>query len=237
MCRSKDHGGKRCKPNNARRRDRYAVKTAQNTVDAVIKEHGSEFTGDVAGIGLELNSPLVAKAYALAVKAHSGVKRVSGEVYINHPLRVARNLQKAGFNHEVVAVALLHDAVEDSPLTLGGLRRYGFNERIVTGVDSMTKRSGETYQDAILRASKHPIGRIGKLADNLDNSSDEQLAPFTEERQAKQRAKYTPARVFILRSIIENPTESMVQTTPGFSKEYKIKLDPSIMGTIFDGKK
>lgn len=240
MCRSKDNGGRRCHINqsaaNARRRDRYAVQTATAMVDSVIAEQGSEWTGDVNGVGLQINSPLVAKAYAIAVKAHSGIKRVSGEVYLNHPLRVARKLQEAGFNHEAVAVALLHDAVEDSTLTLGDLKRYGFHDRIVSGVDSVTKRPGEDYKDAILRASKHPIGRLVKLADNLDNSSDEQLAPFTEERQAKQRAKYIPARAVILRSIVENPTDDMVAAAPGFHKGYQIKLDSKIMGTIFDGK-
>lgn len=237
MCRSKEHGGNRCKANNARRRDRYAVKTAQGIVNSVIKEHGQEYTGDVSGLGLELNSPLVAKAYAVAARAHAGVKRVSGEVYINHPIAVARSLQKAGFNHEVVAAGLLHDSVEDSDLTFGGLRKLGFNERVIGGVESMTKRKGEDYPSAIRRAIQHPIGRVGKLADNLHNSSDEQLAPFSDERQAKQRAKYTPARAVILRSILENPTDRMIASTPGFSKEYKIKLDPSIIGTIFDGKK
>lgn len=240
MCRSKDNGGRRCAINhsktNARRRDRYAVQTATKMVDDIIEGQGSEWTGDVNGIGLQLNSPLVAKAYAISVKAHAGVKRVSGEVYINHPLRVARKLQEAGFNHEVVAVALLHDAVEDSDLTLGGLRRYGFNDRIVGGVDSMTKRPGEDYKSAILRAIKHPLGRLGKLSDNLDNSSDEQLAPFSEERQAKQRAKYIPARMVIQRSILDNPTDEMIASTPGFHQGYQIKLDTKIMGTIFDGK-
>lgn len=240
MCQSKANGGARCTVNkqsaNHRRRDRYAVKTAEVIIDKIIAAQGSEWTGDTEGIGFEINSPLIAKAYAIAVKAHAGVKRKSGEVYLNHPLRVARKLQAAGFNHEVVAVALLHDAVEDSPLTLADLRRYGFSERVISGVDSVTKRDGEEYPDAIERAKKHPIGRLCKLADNLDNSSDEQLAPFTPERQAKQRAKYTPARGAIIRSIIDNPTEKLIQDAPGFTKDYKIKVNTNIMGTIFDGK-
>lgn len=240
MCQSKENGGARCtvdKPSaNHRRRDRYAVKTAHAIIEQVVAEQGSEWTGDTDGIGFEINSPLVAKAYAIAVKAHAGVKRKSGEVYLNHPLRVARKLQAAGFNHEVVAVALLHDAVEDSDLTLADLKRYGFSERVVSGVDSVTKREGEDYKDAIQRARQHPIGRLCKLADNLDNSSDEQLAPFTPERQQKQRAKYGPARVVLIRSIIENPTEKMLVNAPGFTREYKIKLNTNIVGTIFDGK-
>lgn len=234
MCRAKDHGGRRCETNNVRRRDRYAVKTSALMVDQVISKHGQEWTGDVKEIGLEINSPLIAKAYAISVRAHSGVKRKSGEVYVNHPLRVAQSLQSAGFNDEVVAIGLLHDAVEDSPLTLGQLRKYGFNERVVSGVDSVTKRDGEPYVEAIERATSHPLGRLVKLSDNWDNSSDEQLAPFDEAKQQKQRAKYTPARQKILRMIVENPTDYMLARHPAFSATYKIKVAGARFDTPFD---
>lgn len=238
MCRNKSTGRERCKVDthavNGKRRDRYHVKTASAMVDSVIAELGEEWVGDVEGIGFQINSPLVAKSYALAVKAHAQIKRSSGEVYLNHPLRVARALQEAGFNHEVIAVALLHDAVEDSDMTLGTLRRHGFNERIISGVDSVTKRDGETYEDAIERASAHPIGRLVKLSDNLDNSSDEQLAPFTPQRQEKQRAKYIPARAKLKKSILDNPVESMMDSSKGFHVGYKIKISGNVISSIFE---
>lgn len=237
MCRHKSTGRERCKVNtpvvNAKRRDRYHVKTATAMVDEVIAEQGSDWVGDVEGIGLLINSPLIAKSYALAVKAHAGVRRSSQEVYLNHPLRVARALQEAGFNHEVIAVALLHDAVEDSDMTLGTLRRHGFSERIISGVDSVTKRDGETYESAIERASAHPIGRLVKLSDNLDNSSDEQLAPFSPQKQEKQRAKYIPARAKLKRSIIDNPVETMMDSSQGFHVGYKIKISSDVVSSIF----
>lgn len=237
MCRHKSTGRERCKVNtsvvNEKRRDRYHVKTATAIVDKVIAELGPEWVGDVEGIGFQINSPLVAKSYALAVKAHSNVRRKSSEVYLNHPLRVAKALQDAGFNHEVIAVALLHDAVEDSDMTLGTLRRHGFSERIISGVDSVTKRDGETYESAIERASAHPIGRLVKLSDNLDNSSDEQLAPFSLDRQERQRAKYIPARAKLKKSILENPVETMMDTSKGFHHDYKIKISSDVVSSIF----
>lgn len=237
MCKSIGNGGKRCIVNhqktNSRRRDLYAIKTASIILDKVVKEQGSEWEGDVKGIGLKITSPIVAKAYAIAVKAHAGIKRKSGEPYINHPLRVAQSLQEAGFNDEVVATALLHDSVEDSNLTLGELKRYGFNDRIVGGVDSVTKREGEEYPDAIGRADSHPLGRLTKLADNKDNSSEEQLAPFDEERKQRQRAKYTPSRETLILSIKNVPHDIMVKSHPGFSSDYKIRVDPKIKHEIF----
>lgn len=149
----------------------------------------------------DLRNAVVAKAYALAVSAHRNVDRKSGEPYINHPLRTAKRLERLGYNHEVIAAALLHDAVEDSDMTLGDLRRHGFSDRIVEAVDSVTKRPGEEYVAAVLRASQNAIGQLVKLSDNLDNSSPEQLKPFNEEKRQKQIRKYSPARGVLVRAI------------------------------------
>ncbi len=149
----------------------------------------------------DTRDPLVAKAYALACSAHAGIRRKSGEAYINHPLRVAKKL--ADNNHPVatIVVALLHDAVEDSALELSDLRIMGFSEEVVMGVDSVSKRQGEEYSEAVIRAARNPIGRWVKLADNLDNSAKEQLLPFSPEKRLKQKRKYYPARDFLKRVI------------------------------------
>lgn len=172
----------------------------------------------------DLTNPTVAKAYALAVSAHEGTNRRSGQAFINHPLRVSKHLWQLGYNHEVIAVALLHDAVEDSDMTLADLRKHGFNERIVSGVDSVTKRDGESYPHAVLRASQHPIGSVVKLADNLDNSSEEQLKPFTEEKKAKQVRKYTPARRVLILAIHASRTKNYLNPAYGHMfRTYSLK--------------
>lgn len=183
-----------------------------------------QWHGDV-NLRPNLSSPAVEKAYVLAVSAHAGIRRRSGEPYINHPLRTAKHLENMGYNEEVVAVALLHDAVEDSSLTIEDLRTHGFNERIVSGVDSVTKRLGETYSEAIARACSHPIGRLVKLSDNLDNSSAEQLKPFTEEKKAKQIRKYEPARKTLILAIHRgNRLKDYLNPSAGFvGREYSLK--------------
>lgn len=198
------------------------IRFSENAINEVIENQGSEWLGDVEGIGLKINSPLIAKSYALAVKYHAGVKRKSGEPYVNHPLRVAQRLQEAGYNSEVVSVALLHDTVEDSELTLGQLRKLGYSERVISGVDSVTKRAGETYPMAIDRARRHPLGRLAKLSDNFDNSSEEQLAPFSEEKRAIQRAKYEPARKQLIFEIRSQPSEELVLAMKEYDNGYKI---------------
>lgn len=69
------------------------------------------------------DSPLLAYAYSLAASAHGGQRRASDErLFLDHVVEVAELLNDAGFDEELVAVGLLHDAVERGTLTEGELR-------------------------------------------------------------------------------------------------------------------
>jgi (p)ppGpp synthase/HD superfamily hydrolase len=72
---------------------------------------------------------------------------------------------------DAATLAALHDVVEDSSLSLKNLREQGFPPRIVDGVDALTRRDGEAYEDAIERAAANSLARKVKIADlesNLD---------------------------------------------------------------------
>lgn len=150
----------------------------------------------------DLSEPLVADAFRIAVIAHGGVDRKNGEPYINHPLRVAARLR--AYSPVITAIALMHDTVEDSDLTLDDLRTLGMPEAVVQAVDALTKREGEEYMSAVIRAARNPFARLVKLSDTLDNSSDDQLSCFTEEKRQKQRKKYSAARSVIVPVIKRN---------------------------------
>ncbi|HSB91355.1 MAG TPA: bifunctional (p)ppGpp synthetase/guanosine-3',5'-bis(diphosphate) 3'-pyrophosphohydrolase [Anaerolineales bacterium] len=81
---------------------------------------------------------LVSRAFRTAEKAHEGQKRHSGEPYIQHCLAVARILAELGAPPPVLAAALLHDTVEDTPVTLEDLRR-DFGQEVANLVDGVTK--------------------------------------------------------------------------------------------------
>src|SRR3972149_3909678 len=66
---------------------------------------------------------VVARAHRVAEKAHAGQKRHSGDKYVQHCLAVADILADLGAPVPVLAAGLLHDTVEDTPVTLEGLRR------------------------------------------------------------------------------------------------------------------
>lgn len=147
------------------------------------------------------HSALTLQAHRIAILAHAGVRRTAGDAYVNHPLRVARRLQVADFGEEVVAAAILHDVVEDSPWTLGALSAAGMPPAVVRGVDAVTKREGEDYTLLVERAAADPIGRLVKLSDNADNSSAEQLAPLPVAKRERVVAKYAAARVVLAASM------------------------------------
>ncbi len=119
------------------------------------------------------------RAYALACKAHEGQFRLSGEPYIIHPICVADILVGIGMDASSIIAALLHDTVEDTPVTLEDISRE-FGEEVVTLVDGVTKlgkvplstqeeQQAENIRKMLLAMSKDVRVIIIKLADRLHN--------------------------------------------------------------------
>ena len=104
-------------------------------------------------------------AILIAVKAHFGQVDKQGVPYILHPLRVMFAMTT---DMERI-VAVLHDVVEDTPLTLGFLQDCGFSPEVLGAVDALTRRDGEVYTDFTLRAKANPLARRVKIADINDN--------------------------------------------------------------------
>ncbi|WP_244487649.1 MULTISPECIES: HD domain-containing protein [unclassified Aureimonas] len=133
---------------------------------------------------------MLTRADEIAAEAHAGQVDKGGAPYIDHPRRVAAAVEDA----PAKIVALLHDVVEDcSAWTLDRLRAEGFGEDIIEAVDAMTKRRGEDYFSAILRARANTIARQVKLADLADNSDRTRLTHVSEadERRLDKYARAT----------------------------------------------
>ena len=84
------------------------------------------------------NSELIRKAYDCANSNHKEQNRVSGEKYINHPLNVAYILADLELDDSTIAAALLHDVVEDTPVTHEDIVNE-FGEEIAEMVEGVTK--------------------------------------------------------------------------------------------------
>ena len=121
----------------------------------------------------------IKEAYELAEKAHQGQTRVSGEPYISHPIAVAYILAELGMDSETLIAALLHDVVEDTPITQEDIIRQ-FGNHIALLVDGVTKlgkvplstkeeQQSENVRKMLLAMSQDIRVIIIKLADRLHN--------------------------------------------------------------------
>jgi GTP diphosphokinase / guanosine-3',5'-bis(diphosphate) 3'-diphosphatase len=84
----------------------------------------------------------VKEAFDLGEKVHAGQKRKSGEPYFSHPVEVARILATMGADEETLIVALLHDAVEDTPVTIEELGKL-FGPSVQRLIDGLTKLTAQ----------------------------------------------------------------------------------------------
>lgn len=139
------------------------------------------------------------RAIAIATGAHDGQYDKGGEPYILHALRVmlAMNTEQ----HRIVAV--LHDVVEDSSISIGTVG-YQFGARIAAAVDALTKRKGEAYDDYLDRVKADDIARLVKLADLKDNSDLGRLMRRPDETDRKRLAKYLRARAILQEAILQD---------------------------------
>jgi len=120
---------------------------------------------------------LIERAYATAERHHTTQVRKSGDPYITHPLAVATILADIGMTEPTLVAALLHDTVEDTPYTLGELRK-DFGDEVTQLVDGVTKldkvKYGDTAQAETIRKMIVAMSRdirvlVIKLADRLHN--------------------------------------------------------------------
>ncbi len=138
----------------------------------------------------------VERAFLVAQKAHEGQLRKSGELYITHPVAVAKILAELGLNSETIIAALLHDTVEDTPYSLKELRR-DFGDEITALVDGVTKldrltygptAEAETVRKMVVAMSRDIRVLVIKLADRLHNA---RTWKFVSQENAERKARET----------------------------------------------
>lgn len=142
--------------------------------------------------GTPVNFERLAKG--LAVVHHHGQRRVNGEEYIEHVIRVARSFSPGSIERQI---AYLHDTVEDTSMTEELLHEYHFGTEVVNAVHYLTRTPGVTYTNYILTLIQFgslPALRV-KLADLTDNAFD------LPESLASQAGRYAKAREMVLGEI------------------------------------
>jgi len=122
---------------------------------------------------------IILRAFEVGAKAHEGQTRKTGEPYIFHPVAVARILANMRMDHGSVAAAILHDTIEDTPLTRDDIEDR-FGEEIADLVEGVTKldkmkfrtrheADAESFRKLMLAMSRDLRVIFIKLADRMHN--------------------------------------------------------------------
>ena len=122
---------------------------------------------------------ILAKAIQFAADKHADQTDKGGNAYILHPLRMMMRLRTS--DEELMAVAVLHDVVEDCSVSFDELRAFGMTERVVSGVKALTRQNGETYEQFIERLAGNRDALLIKREDLRDNSDLTRLKGVTEK--------------------------------------------------------
>mgnify|MGYP000221082109 CR=1 FL=1 len=147
-----------------------------------------------------MKSNMLAKAIKIASCAHSDQTDKAGRPYILHPIRVMQRLRTN--DEELMQIAIMHDLIEDTPISAGELLELGFSERVMTALDCLTHKEGENYNDYIKRISQNKDAILVKIEDLRDNSDITRLKGLSE-KGFKRIEKYNKAFV-LLKNSLEN---------------------------------
>ena len=138
---------------------------------------------------------MLGKALMLSYTAHKDQVDKGGAPYYLHPIYVALNVS----NEDEKIVALLHDVVEDTDITLDDLRREGFSDEIVNAVDAITHRD-ESYEIYIQKVKTNAIATVVKIADIKHNMDISRLnRKNLTEKDIKRVEKYKKALDYLLK--------------------------------------
>lgn len=130
-------------------------------------------------------------AMIIASTAHGGALDKNGVPYILHPIRVMNYLDTD--DTDLMAIAILHDVVEDTDWTFGDLQFAGVNDRIITALKLLTHAQDVSYVDyiqAIVDSGNKDAIRV-KMADIRDNTDFRRLPGVTscDTKRLKRYAK------------------------------------------------
>src|SRR5215468_60772 len=139
---------------------------------------------------------LLNRAYVYAMKAHGSQRRASGDPYFSHPLEVAAILTDLKLDDATIAAALLHDTIEDTPVTRAEIDKL-FGPDIGALVEGLTKlkrlelvskqaAQAENLRKLLLAIADDVRVLLVKLADRLHNMRTLEFVPPESRRRTAQ---------------------------------------------------
>jgi len=166
--------------------------TQEEKDDQIINEAFQKLLNDYISSRHRKKVDLITKAFNFARQAHKGVRRLSGEPYIMHPIAVAQiACSEVGLGSTSICAALLHDVVEDTDYTVEDIENI-FGAKIAQIVDGLTKISGgifgeqasaqaENFKKLLLTMSDDIRVIIIKICDRLHNMRTLESQPANKQ--------------------------------------------------------
>ena len=166
--------------------------TQEEKDDLIINEAFQKLLNDYISSRHRKKVDLITKAFNFARQAHKGVRRLSGEPYIMHPIAVAQiACSEVGLGSTSICAALLHDVVEDTDYTVEDIENI-FGAKIAQIVDGLTKISGgifgeqasaqaENFKKLLLTMSDDIRVIIIKICDRLHNMRTLESQPANKQ--------------------------------------------------------
>lgn len=135
---------------------------------------------------------LTKKALKLCFESHKEQVDKSGMPYVFHPFHLAEQMA----DEATTVVALLHDVVEDTPISFEDLEKQGFSDEIMDALKLLTHDKNIPYMDYVAEIKKNTIATKVKLAD-LKHNSDLTRLSAVDEKTLKRKEKYEKAIKFL----------------------------------------
>jgi len=126
---------------------------------------------------------MLSKMLVIATNAHHNQFDKGGSPYILHPLAVMYLLDNPDEEQQCMAIG--HDIVEDCGITYQELREAGITERIIKGIQSLTKVPGETYEEYKEKVKANPDAIKVKIADLTHNTDVRRLKGVSPKDMAR----------------------------------------------------
>lgn len=199
-----------------------------------------ELTEKVLAYDPKADTALIDAGYVLAMQAHGQQRRDNGDPYITHPLAVADILAGYRLDTRSIITGLLHDVIEDTPVTLADVRqRFGSDiASLVDGVTKLTRlelqsdrtKQAENFRKLVLAMSKDIRVLLVKLADRLHNMRTLHHVRDQERRHRIARETmeiYAPLaeRIGMERLKIELQTHAFAQLEPEAYETIQARLN------------
>ena len=226
-------------------------KKREQADDELINGAFKKLTSDYLASRHRKKVDLITKAFNFARQAHKGVRRLSGEPYIMHPIAVAQiACSEIGLGSTSICAALLHDVVEDTDYTVEDIENI-FGPKIAQIVDGLTKISGgifgeqasaqaENFKKLLLTMSDDIRVILIKIADRLHNMRTLDSQPANKQYKIAGETLYIYAPLahrlglYKIKSELENLSFKFEHPEEYSSIQQKLSMTQAQRHELFD---